>query len=115
MVYAIEVAERELLENQTLYCLGDIVHNTRELERLTALGLVIITQAEFRELRDCKVMIRAHGEPPETYATAMRNRIELIDASCPIVLTLQNSVLRGYKEMKEKNGQVLIYGKDGHA
>lgn len=115
VVYAIEVAERELLENHTLYCLGDIVHNTRELERLTAMGLVIITPAEFRELRDCKVMIRAHGEPPETYATALRNRIELIDASCPIVLTLQNAVLRGYKEMKEKNGLVLIYGKEGHA
>ncbi len=115
MVYAIEVAERELLENHSLYCLGDIVHNEAEVERLKAMGLVIITQSEFNNLHDCKVMIRAHGEPPETYETALRNRIQLIDASCPIVLTLQNAISRGFREMVPVNGQVVIYGKEGHA
>lgn len=115
VVRAVEVAERELQKNHTLYCLGDIVHNNKEVERLKALGLVIISYDEFRELRDCTVMIRAHGEPPETYAIAKKNRNELIDASCPIVLNLQKSIQRGYREMLAGNGQVVIYGKEGHA
>ncbi|MDP1624083.1 MAG: 4-hydroxy-3-methylbut-2-enyl diphosphate reductase [Bacteroidales bacterium] len=115
VVHAIEVAERELQNNPFLYCLGDIVHNNMEVNRLKQMGLVIITHEEFGELHDCKVLIRAHGEPPETYQTALLNRIEVIDASCPIVLNLQNVILRGYQEMKTKNGQIVICGKEGHA
>ncbi|MEI6683900.1 MAG: 4-hydroxy-3-methylbut-2-enyl diphosphate reductase [Bacteroidota bacterium] len=113
--YAIGVAERELHENPSLFCLGDIVHNETEVARLAGMGLKIISHADLSSLHDCKVMIRAHGEPPETYRTAFHNNIELIDASCPIVLNLQHSVYQGYLEMKEKNGQVVIYGKAGHA
>jgi 4-hydroxy-3-methylbut-2-enyl diphosphate reductase len=115
VVYAIEVAERELRNNPALYCLGDIVHNNMEVNRLREMGLVIITHDDLKELYDCRVLIRAHGEPPETYQVALRNRIELIDASCPIVLSLQNVIHRGYQEMLQKNGQIVIYGKEGHA
>jgi 4-hydroxy-3-methylbut-2-en-1-yl diphosphate reductase len=115
VVHAIAVAERELQENSTLYCLGDIVHNQVEVDRLCGMGLKIITHVEFESLSDCRVMIRAHGEPPETYRTALRNNITLIDASCPIVLHLQDVIHHGYLEMKEQNGQVVIYGKAGHA
>ena len=115
VVYAIEVAERELRNNPALYCLGDIVHNNMEVSRLRQLGLQIITHKELETLHDCKVLIRAHGEPPDTYKIALGNNIELIDASCPIVLHLQNVIHNGYLEMKEKNGQVVIYGKAGHA
>lgn len=115
VVYAIEVAERELRKNPVLYCLGDIVHNNMEVNRLRQLGLVIINHEDLKGLHDCKVLIRAHGEPPETYKTALQNNIELIDASCPIVLNLQNVIYRGYQEMLPKNGQIVIYGKEGHA
>ena len=115
VVYAIDVAERELLKNGTLYCLGDIVHNNMEVNRLKEKGLVIISPEELGTLKNCKVMIRAHGEPPETYNTALKNNIELVDASCPIVLNLQNEVRRGYQEVSARNGQVVIYGKEGHA
>ena len=115
VVYAIRVAERELRTNSMLYCLGDIVHNDMEVNRLRQLGLVIITHEDLLELHDCKVLIRAHGEPPETYQIALQNRIELIDASCPIVLNLQNVIHRGYQEMLRRNGQIVIYGKEGHA
>jgi 4-hydroxy-3-methylbut-2-enyl diphosphate reductase len=115
VVYAIEVAERELKQNQILYCLGDIVHNNMEVNRLKGMGLTIISGEDLKNLHDCKVLIRAHGEPPETYKIALQNNIELIDASCPIVLHLQNVIQQGYQEMKEKNGQIVIYGKDGHA
>jgi 4-hydroxy-3-methylbut-2-en-1-yl diphosphate reductase len=115
VVYAIEVAERELLKNPVLYCLGDIVHNNMEVSRLKQLGLLIITHEDLKALYDCKVLIRAHGEPPETYKLALQNRIELIDASCPIVLNLQNSIHRGYQEMLTRNGQIVIYGNEGHA
>jgi 4-hydroxy-3-methylbut-2-en-1-yl diphosphate reductase len=115
VVYAIGVAERELHANSELYCLGDIVHNDMEVKRLSRMGLKTISHKELEELHDCKVLIRAHGEPPETYNIAFRNNIELIDASCPIVLHLQNVIRDGYLEMKQKNGQVVIYGKAGHA
>ncbi|MCX6251171.1 MAG: 4-hydroxy-3-methylbut-2-enyl diphosphate reductase [Bacteroidetes bacterium] len=115
VVYAIEVAERELERGEKLYCLGDIVHNNMEVNRLKGLGLVIIEHEDLAHLHDCKVLIRAHGEPPETYETALRNNIELIDASCPIVLNLQNDIRHGYREMEEKGGQIVIYGKEGHA
>ena len=115
VVYAIEVAERELRASPELYCLGDIVHNNMEVNRLKQMGLVIITHDDLHELHNCRVLIRAHGEPPETYKIALQNHIELIDASCPIVLNLQNMIHRGYLEMLQKNGQIVIYGKEGHA
>src|SRR6185436_509313 len=99
----------------TLYCLGDIVHNNMEVERLTAKGLKIINHDEFRQLHDCKVLIRAHGEPPETYQAAIKNNIELIDASCPVVLKLQNRVRTSYDEFPDDHGQIVIYGEEGHA
>lgn len=115
VVYAIEVAERELMKSPRLFCLGDIVHNNMEVSRLRDLGLTIINHEDLSRLKDCKVLIRAHGEPPDTYQTALKNNIELIDASCPIVLHLQNVIHQGFQEMKEKNGQIVIYGKEGHA
>ncbi|TSA24416.1 MAG: 4-hydroxy-3-methylbut-2-enyl diphosphate reductase [Bacteroidetes bacterium] len=115
VVYAIQVAERELAETGKLYCLGDIVHNNMEVFRLKELGLIIIDHTDLLHLHDCKVMIRAHGEPPETYEIALRNNIHLVDASCPIVLNLQQEVRYGFEDMMERNGQIVIYGKKGHA
>ncbi len=115
VVYAIEVAERELAKSPQLYCLGDIVHNNMEVNRLRELGLTIINHEDLGDLHDCRVLIRAHGEPPSTYQVALQNNIELIDASCPIVLHLQNVIQQGFQEMKGKNGQIVIYGKEGHA
>lgn len=111
VVYAIEMAEEELESSGSLYCLGDIVHNNKEVERLEKKGLKIIDHEEFKKLRDTKVLIRAHGEPPETYQYALENNIELIDASCPVVLKLQNRV----KEAYDESHQIVIYGKPGHA
>lgn len=115
VVFAIQMAEAELDASGTLYCLGDIVHNNMEVERLTRKGLKIINHDQLKELHDCKVLIRAHGEPPETYHTAIQNNIELIDASCPVVLKLQNRVRTSFEEIKRNNGQVVIYGETGHA
>ena len=115
VVYAIEIAERELAKSENLYCLGDIVHNNMEVKRLKDMGLMIIEHEELEKLHDCKVLIRAHGEPPETYRTALNNNLQLIDASCPIVLNLQNDIRYGFKEMQDKGGQIVIYGKEGHA
>ncbi len=113
--FAIQMAEDELSEVETLYCLGDIVHNDMEVKRLFNKGLRIINKEELATLRDCKVLIRAHGEPPETYQTALKNNIELIDASCPVVLKLQNRVKHAYDKMEKAKGQVVIYGQKGHA
>jgi len=113
--YAIQMAEDELDDSKTLYCLGDIVHNDMEVDRLYKKGLRVIDHEQLQNLRDCKVLIRAHGEPPETYQIALRNNIELIDASCPVVLKLQNRVKGSYERTKKDNGQVVIYGKPGHA
>lgn len=115
VVFAIQMAEAELDESGSLYCLGDIVHNNMEVDRLTKKGLKIINHEQLRELHDCKVLIRAHGEPPETYQTAIRNNIELIDASCPVVLKLQNRVRTSFDDVKKHDGQVVIYGETGHA
>ena len=105
-----------ILENQDkLYCLGDIVHNDMEVERLKNLGLIIINHDQLKELENTSVLIRAHGEPPETYELALKNNLKLIDASCPVVLKLQNQIKNGYKEIKKIDGQVVIYGKKGHA
>ena len=109
--FAIQMAEDELAQGQQLYCLGDIVHNRMEVERLHHQGLRIIDREQLARLRDCKVLIRAHGEPPETYQLALQNNLELIDASCPVVLKLQNRIKTSY----DKKEQIFIYGKHGHA
>ena len=104
------------MENmEPLYCLGDIVHNDMEVKRLSAKGLVVINREQLQELSNCKVLIRAHGEPPETYKLAIENNIELIDASCPVVLKLQHRVKNAFDKMERENGQIVIYGKKGHA
>ncbi len=115
VVSAIQRAEKELQNGKTLYCLGDIVHNSAEVERLANCGLHVISHDEFGKLSNCKVLIRAHGEPPETYAIAKKQNITLIDATCPIVLKLQQRIREGYETMQNAGGQVLIYGKPGHA
>jgi len=115
VVYAIQMAEDELDSSHELYCLGDIVHNDIEVKRLGAKGLKIINHEDLKKLHDCKVLIRAHGEPPQTYITALENNIELLDASCPVVLKLQNRVKLGYDKLLEKNAQIVIYGIPGHA
>lgn len=114
VVYAIQMAEDELDKGKTLYCLGDIVHNDIEVNRLTNKGLKIITHEELKNLHDCKVLIRAHGEPPETYVTALANNIELLDASCPVVLKLQYRVKTSY-DKHEGEAQIVIFGIPGHA
>ena len=113
--FAIQMAEDEMSDGQELYCLGDIVHNAMEVNRLYAKGLRTIDREQLQELRDCKVLIRAHGEPPETYQIALENNIELIDASCPVVLKLQNRIKHSYDKTQEVDGQIVIYGKPGHA
>jgi 4-hydroxy-3-methylbut-2-en-1-yl diphosphate reductase len=113
VVYAIQMAEDELDASGQLYCLGDIVHNNMEVERLENKGLKIIDHDKLRELRDTKVLIRAHGEPPETYKIAIENNIQLIDASCPVVLKLQNRIRNGFEHIGD--GQLVVYGKEGHA
>lgn len=111
---AIRKAEEELSQGSMLYCLGDIVHNSREVERLKQLGLITINHEEFNRLRNAKVLLRAHGEPPETYAIARRNNIEIIDATCPVVLRLQKKIKQEYTQEGEEK-QIVIYGKNGHA
>ena len=115
VVYAIQMAEDELEENEQLYCLGDIVHNDIEVKRLTDKGLKIINHEDLQNLHDCKVLIRAHGEPPETYFTALKNNIQLLDASCPVVLKLQNRVKTAYDKLPEAESQIVIFGIPGHA
>ncbi len=113
--FAIQMAEDEMLDGNNLYCLGDIVHNDMEVQRLHQKGLRIIDRTDLAELRDCKVLIRAHGEPPETYQLALANNIELVDASCPVVLKLQNRVKNAFDHVEDINGQIVIYGQPGHA
>ncbi len=115
VVNAISKAEEELAKGGTLYCLGDIVHNSREVERLKEMGLVTINHDEFNRLHDVKVLLRAHGEPPETYETARRNHIEIIDATCPVVLRLQKRIKQEHTQNTEEDKQIVIYGKNGHA
>lgn len=115
VINAIKSAEGELKNSNKLYSLGDIVHNGKEVERLEKMGLESISKEKYFTLKDCKVLIRAHGEPPETYEYAKNNNIELIDATCPVVITLQEKVKRSYDSKKDQNGQVVIYGKKGHA
>ena len=114
---AIRKAEEELGRTGHLYCLGDIVHNTAEVDRLASRGLETITHEQLEQLHDVKVLLRAHGEPPETYETARRNRIEIIDATCPVVLKLQQRIHATYhgNEADRPAPQIVIYGKRGHA
>ena len=114
---AIRKAEEELDNTGHLYCLGDIVHNTAEVERLANRGLETITHEQLEHLHDVKVLLRAHGEPPETYETARRNRIDIIDATCPVVLKLQQRINATFTaaEAGKPSPQIVIYGKRGHA
>lgn len=111
VVYAIEMAEEILDEQGYLYCLGDIVHNDEEVNRLAQKGLKIIDHAQLQSIRDEKILIRAHGEPPSTYELAIKNNLTLIDASCPVVLKLQNRIKNSF----DKEEKIYIYGKHGHA
>ena len=114
VMYAIDMAQDELDEHGELYCLGDIVHNDMEIERLKKRGLKIITHENLKSIKNARVLIRAHGEPPETYKIAIANNLRLIDASCPVVLKLQNRIR---EDMNANNNdvQLVIYGKQGHA
>lgn len=110
---AIRKAEEELAGGKTLYCLGDIVHNGMECERLRRMGLITINHDEMSRLEGVKVLLRAHGEPPETYALAQRNKIEIIDATCPVVLQLQRRIMQKFDS--NPDAQIVIFGKPGHA
>ena len=116
---AIKKAEEELAQGETLYCLGDIVHNGMECERLREMGLITINHDQMRELHNAKVLLRAHGEPPETYELARKNNIEIIDATCPVVLKLQKRIKEQYETSpnlpKGEEAQIVIFGKKGHA
>ena len=113
VVKAIAKAEEELAKGETLYCLGDIVHNGQEMERLGKAGLITINHEQFAQLHNVKVLLRAHGEPPSTYEIARKNNITLIDASCPVVLRLQSRIKKAFEAHPE--AQIVIYGKEGHA
>ncbi|MBQ9474072.1 MAG: 4-hydroxy-3-methylbut-2-enyl diphosphate reductase [Bacteroidales bacterium] len=116
VVNAIQTAEQELQHHGSLFCLGDIVHNNAEVQRLATLGLKVIDYHTFATLPPgSRVLIRAHGEPPSTYLTARQRNITLVDATCPIVLALQKKIRQGYLEMQQRGGQVVIFGKPGHA
>lgn len=114
VVNAISKAEEELAKGVTLYCLGDIVHNGQEVERLTKMGLITIDHEQFAQLHDVKVLLRAHGEPPRTYEIAKENNLTLIDASCPVVLKLQSRIKKAYQNATPDT-QIVIYGEKGHA
>ncbi len=112
---AIRKAEEELQKGEKLYCLGDIVHNRIECDRLERMGLITINHDEFRKLHNAKVLLRAHGEPPATYETAKQNNLEIIDATCPVVLKLQQRIKKKWQETKGTESQIVIYGQAGHA
>ena len=112
---AVEIAEKALSAGERVFSLGPIVHNDKEVERLSSLGLVSINYEQFRQLTDCKVLIRAHGEPPETYITAAQNNIYIIEATCPIVKRLQSRIKDTWLHTRSDNGQIVIFGKPGHA
>lgn len=120
---AIKKAEEELAKGNTLYCLGDIVHNGMECDRLKEMGLITIDHEEFKQLRDAMVLLRAHGEPPATYELARQNNITIVDATCPVVLALQKRIKKKFESMEETSsettasggGSIVIFGKNGHA
>ena len=112
---AVEIAEKALAKGEKVFSLGPIVHNDKEVERLSKLGLVSIGHEEFIKLKNCKILIRAHGEPPETYLTAQENNVSIVEATCPIVKRLQSNIKETWLKAKENKGQVVIFGKPGHA
>lgn len=112
---AVDTAEKALLNGEKIYSLGSIVHNDAEVERLAGLGLVTLTREQFNMLKNATVLIRAHGEPPETYETARKNNITIIDATCPIVKRLQLKIKKAWLDSKSEGGQVVIFGKPRHA
>ncbi|MGC1392368.1 MAG: 4-hydroxy-3-methylbut-2-enyl diphosphate reductase [Bacteroidales bacterium] len=112
---AVEIAEKALIKGEKVFSLGPIVHNDKEMDRLSSLGLVSVDHQKFRNLKDCKVLIRAHGEPPETYMIAEKNNLTIIEATCPIVKKLQSKIRETWIRTKEGDGQVVIFGKPGHA
>jgi len=111
---AVKIAEEALLKGEEVYSLGPIVHNDMEVKRLISLGLITINREKFYQLHDCNLLIRAHGEPPETYLRAKKNNIKVIDATCPIVKKLQVKIKQAWLRSKEVNGQIVIFGKPGH-
>jgi 4-hydroxy-3-methylbut-2-enyl diphosphate reductase len=115
VVNAIQHAEEELAINSELYCLGDIVHNSQEVARLQKKGLKTITHEDLQQICDKKVLLRAHGEPPSTYEMAVRNRIQIVDATCPVVLQLQRKIRKIYQSSNREKSQIVIFGKIGHA
>ena len=115
VVNAIDSAERKLKNDGILYCLGDIVHNNLEMERLKRLGLQTITKDDLPALKNKTVLLRAHGEPPSTYSIAYDNDINIVDATCPVVLQLQRRIKNCYNDIKDSDAQLVIYGKQGHA
>ncbi|MDX9928463.1 MAG: 4-hydroxy-3-methylbut-2-enyl diphosphate reductase [Bacteroidales bacterium] len=112
---AVEIAERALEEGENVYCLGAIVHNDIEVERLRNKGLKTIDHEQFRNLSNCKVLIRAHGEPPSTYETARQNNITIIEATCPIVKRIQLKIRKTWEEISPDEGHIVLFGKKGHA
>ncbi len=112
---AIETLEQQLAQGGEVYCVGDIVHNEREIERLKNKGLKVIESDALNSLHNCAVLFRAHGEPPSSYATVQNNNLHLTDATCPVVLRLQARIRDAYARMQQVNGQVVIFGKKGHA
>jgi len=115
VVKAIAKAEEELAKGEVLYCLGDIVHNGQEVDRLTKMGMITIDHEQLAHLHDARVLLRAHGEPPSTYEIAKKNNITLIDASCPVVLKLQSRIKNAYTTPSDTETQIVIYGENGHA
>jgi 4-hydroxy-3-methylbut-2-enyl diphosphate reductase len=111
---AVEIAEKVLLKGEEVYSLGPIVHNDMEVKRLVSIGLITINREKLGRLKNCNLLIRAHGEPPETYLTAAKNNINIIDATCPIVKKLQLKIRDSWLRYRETNGQIVIYGKPGH-
>lgn len=111
---AVEIAEKAILKGDEVYSLGPIVHNDMEVERLGSMGLITIDHGKLNGLRNCKLLIRAHGEPPETYIIAEKNNITIIDATCPIVKKLQSRIKETWLKSKKNNGQIVIFGKAGH-
>lgn len=112
---AVEIAEEALLDGETVYSLGSLMHNDMEMQRLSSLGLITIDHEQFRALKNCKVLIRAHGEPPETYRLALENNITIIEATCPIVRKLQSKIRKTWTDIRNREGQIVIFGKPGHA
>ncbi|MFZ2339001.1 MAG: 4-hydroxy-3-methylbut-2-enyl diphosphate reductase [Bacteroidales bacterium] len=112
---AVEIAEEALLDGEKVYSLGPLMHNDMEMQRLSSLGLITVDHEQFSALKNCKVLIRAHGEPPETYRLALENNITIIEATCPIVRKLQSKIKKTWNEIRDRKGQIVIFGKPGHA